>query len=45
MKPVIGVLPLWDDDKQSIWMLPEYFEGCIVHKAIPVMLPFMEEID
>ena len=45
MKPVIGVLPLWDDDKQSIWMLPEYFEGCIVHKAIPDMLPFMEEID
>ena len=24
-KPVIGVMPLWDDEKDSIWMLPGYF--------------------
>ena len=24
MKPIIGVIPLWDDEKESIWMLPDY---------------------
>ena len=28
-KPVIGVMPLWDDEKDSIWMLPGYFDGII----------------
>ena len=27
MKPIIGVLPLWDDEKESLWMLPGYFLG------------------
>ena len=27
MKKVIGVMPLWDDEKNSIWMLPGYMEG------------------
>ncbi len=27
MKPVIGVMPLWDDEKDSIWMLPGYMDG------------------
>ncbi|MCR5783820.1 MAG: hypothetical protein K6G90_13920 [Clostridia bacterium] len=22
MKPIVGVMPLWDDEKDSIWMLP-----------------------
>ncbi len=26
-KPIIGVMPLWDDEKNSMWMLPGYFEG------------------
>ena len=25
--PIIGVMPLWDDEKNSMWMLPGYFEG------------------
>ena len=24
MKPIVGIMPLWDDEKESIWMLPEY---------------------
>lgn len=24
IKPIIGVTPLWDQEKQSVWMLPEY---------------------
>jgi len=27
MKPIIGVMPLWDDEKESIWMLPGYMDG------------------
>lgn len=26
-KPLIGVMPLWDEVKKSIWMLPGYLEG------------------
>lgn len=38
-KPIIGVMPLWDDEKQSMWMLPGYFD--VIEKAggISVMLP------
>lgn len=27
MKKRIGVMPLWDDEKESIWMLPGYLDG------------------
>lgn len=27
MKKLVGVMPLWDDDKNSIWMLPGYLDG------------------
>ncbi len=27
MRPLIIVTPLWDDDRQSIWMLPGYLDG------------------
>ena len=26
-KPIIGVTPLWDKEKNSYWMLPGYLEG------------------
>ena len=26
-KPIIGVTPLWDEEKNSYWMLPGYLEG------------------
>ena len=39
MKPIIGVLPLWDDKKESLWMLPGYFGAVTEAGAIPVMLP------
>ena len=38
-KPVIGVLPLWDDDKESLWMLPGYMDGITASGGLPVMLP------
>ena len=42
MKPIIGVMPLWDDKKDSIWMLPGYFEGIEKAGGIPIMLPFTD---
>jgi len=42
-KPIIGVMPLWDDEKESIWMLPGYFDGINQAGAIPIMFPFTED--
>ncbi len=43
LKPVIGVMPLWDDEKDSIWMLPGYFDGIRQAGGIPVMFPFTKD--
>ena len=37
-KPIIGVTPLWDEEKNSYWMLPGYLEGVKEAGAIPVIL-------
>lgn len=38
-KKIIGVTPLWDDEKESIWMLPEYMDRITQAGGIPVILP------
>ena len=38
-KPIIGVTPLWDEEKNSYWMLPGYLEGLEEAGAIPIILP------
>lgn len=38
--PVIGLLPLWDADLASTWMLTEYMEGIRAAGGLPVVLPF-----
>ena len=38
-KPLIGVVPLWDEEKDSLWMLPGYMDGIERAGALPVMLP------
>ena len=40
MKPIVGVMPLWDDDKESIWMLPGYMDGLNRAGAVPFIFPF-----
>ncbi len=42
-KPIIGVMPLWDDEKESLWMLPGYFEGIRRADGIPIMLPLTDD--
>lgn len=43
MKKIIGVLPLWDDEKESVWMLPGYLEAIKEAGGLPLILPFLEE--
>lgn len=42
-RPVIGLIPLYDEKKASYWMLPEYMTGLEAAGAIPVMLPLTAE--
>lgn len=39
-KPLIGVTPLYDDAKESIWMLPGYMDVLLSCGALPLILPF-----
>ena len=43
MKPLVGVMPLWDEDKDSIWMLPGYLDGLKEAGATPVIFPLTED--
>jgi putative glutamine amidotransferase len=44
--PLIGVTPLWDVERQSVWMLPDYLDGIKSAGGIPVVLPIaMSEAD
>lgn len=39
MRPVIGLSPLWDNSKESYWMLPGYMKMLEECGAVPLMLP------
>ena len=39
MKPLIGIIPLIDEKKESFWMIPEYMKAIEVAGGLPVMLP------
>ena len=46
VKPMIGVTPLWDAARQSVWMLPDYLDGIKAAGGLPVVLPLeMSESD
>ena len=48
MRKVIGVMPLYDDEKESYWMFPGYMKMLEAENAIPLMLPLTgrpEELD
>jgi putative glutamine amidotransferase len=37
--PIIGVTPLWDAERKSVWMLPDYLDGIRAAGGIPIVLP------
>ncbi|HJA94018.1 MAG TPA: gamma-glutamyl-gamma-aminobutyrate hydrolase family protein [Candidatus Eisenbergiella merdipullorum] len=41
--PWIGLVPLIDPEKESLWMLPGYMEGVLAAGGVPVMLPLTQE--
>ena len=43
MKPVIGLIPLVDEEKESLWMLPGYMDGIAAAGGLPVMLPLNDD--
>ncbi len=45
MKKVIGVMPLWDEEKQSLWMLPGYLGGIAEAGGLPLLFPLKIEAD
>lgn len=38
----IGVMPLYDDEKESVWMLPAYLKMLENAGAAPIVLPFTD---
>ena len=44
-KPVIGLIPLVDEGRQSYWMLPGYMQGIARTGGIGVMLSLTDEDD
>ncbi len=44
-KPMIGVLPLYDHEKESYWMLPGYMKGIEDAGGIPIILPLTTDKD
>lgn len=45
MRPVIGLIPLYDEDKESIWMLPGYMKVIEKCGGLPIMLPLTDDKD
>ncbi len=43
MRPVIGLIPLYDEDKESYWMLPGYMKVLETCGALPIMLPLTSD--
>ena len=51
MKPIIGIMPLFDTERNSVWMLPGYLKGIEEAGGIPLVIPYttntdtLEEVD
>lgn len=43
LKPVVGVMPLWDAERESLWMLPGYLDGLGQAGATAVIFPFSRD--
>lgn len=40
MKPIVGISPLYDEEKHGLWMRPGYLDVLYACGAIPLVLPF-----
>jgi putative glutamine amidotransferase len=37
LSPIIGVTPLWDSERKSLWILPDYLDGIKAAGGVPVV--------
>ena len=44
-RPVVGVMPLVDEARESFWMLPGYFAGIERAGGLPLMLPLRDDAE
>ena len=44
-KPLIGLVPLVDEERDSYWMLPGYMKGVELAGGVPVMLPLTADTE
>lgn len=42
-KAVIGLIPLWDDARASLWMLPGYADAVAAAGGVPMTLPLTDD--
>lgn len=42
-QPLIGIVPLVDEVRESYWMLPGYMQGVEQAGGVPVMLPLTDD--
>ena len=42
-RPVIGIVPLVDIQRESYWMLPGYMDGVAEAGGLPLMLPLTDD--
>ncbi|MCD7801536.1 MAG: hypothetical protein LUH09_01275 [Clostridiales bacterium] len=42
-KQLVAVVPLWDEERDSIWMIPGYLDGIREAGAVPVILPLTDD--
>lgn len=45
MRPIIGLIPLYDDEKESYWMLPGYMKAIERCGGVPIMLPLTRDAE
>ncbi len=45
MRKVVGIMPLYDDERKSYWMLPGYMKMLEAENAVPMMLPLTAKSD
>jgi putative glutamine amidotransferase len=45
MKPVIGIMPLYDEKRDALWMLPGYYKAIEDCGGIPMILPLTTDME
>ena len=41
---MIGVTPLYDAERDSLWMVPGYLDGIMQAGAVPIVLPLTHDV-